>query len=115
MFWHGEIDEFCLLCDAQSRERWRPPQNPLESSLGEKTELANLRTELDLDTQLNMIGSVAGTAVGSTGPREGWTECFQDLHSWCPPPQDELNTPQVTSKYITYMFTFYIIFCRVRK
>ncbi|CAH1406484.1 unnamed protein product [Nezara viridula] len=27
---------------------------------------------------------------------DGWTECFQDLRSWCHMDQDELNTPQIT-------------------
>lgn len=46
----------------------------------------------------NMIAKASDSSVmGLTGHQEGWTECFQDLETWCPPLQDELNTPQVTA------------------
>ncbi|KAK9512155.1 hypothetical protein O3M35_000639 [Rhynocoris fuscipes] len=33
--------------------------------------------------------------IESSNKKEGWPECFQDLGSWCPLPQDELHTPKV--------------------
>uniref|UniRef100_A0A146LQT3 Uncharacterized protein n=1 Tax=Lygus hesperus TaxID=30085 RepID=A0A146LQT3_LYGHE len=50
-----------------------------------------------------MIGAdSASLGMASTGHQEGWTECFQDLQTWCPPAQDELNTPQVTTECFNF-------------
>lgn len=50
-----------------------------------------------------MIGAEsASLGMTSTGHQEGWTECFQDLQTWCPPAQDELNTPQVTTECFNF-------------
>ena len=43
---------------------------------------------------------------------DGWTECFQDLRSWCHSDQDELHTPQFTSEYI---FNQAAIFVKIKK
>jgi len=70
----------------QSRAKCSASHATLASNLGERL------TEKTMKAFSGGKGKMGDPTLGE----EKWTESFQDLGSWCPPHQDELNTPEFT-------------------
>ncbi|KAL1132124.1 hypothetical protein AAG570_010082 [Ranatra chinensis] len=76
----------------RSRARCISPVQPSATGLGERTTMEGRSCHWGGYTAIGSCGRTQRRLA--VGEEERWPECFQDLASWCRPPQDELNTPQ---------------------